>query len=162
MEYKSFETSRLKCRPLVIRDINNFYLLVEPDSLVKKYFRFGSSRGEIGEFIVGLNNPSSEVIHVGIFLKSSNELIGYIGGYFSSFTELCVEYFISEKFRRQKYCLEALYDYIHYRRLEGITSFHFKVEDGNEASACLLKKLGAAFSETSVMNERSFDVYTLV
>lgn len=161
MKYKSFDTPRLKCRPFVMRDLDKFYSLISDDELIQKYFRFGNTRGEVAEFLIGLQDVSNPVIADAILLKSTSEMIGYISGYLTNSAEFCIEYFISQEHRRHHYVLEALSNYIVFRRLEGYSSFCFNVEVDNKASMLALQKFGANFSKTFVNAGRTFNVYTL-
>ena len=75
----SYTTSRLNCRPLNKLDYPAFADGVIQDKDIQKYFRMGKSYGEVYDFLEEL--PNTDCIPVGLFKKSTNQLIGYINGY---------------------------------------------------------------------------------
>lgn len=155
----SFDTQSLKCRPLVDANFNDFVSIVSSDKEIQKYFRFGNTLPELLDFYASIQ--TSNCINVGIFLKNTSALIGYINGYIYSSDELLVELFISESFRCEYYAFEALEGYFVAVSKLNFTSFRFEVEPGNCASISLLDKFLARelepFKDEST--KREFLVY---
>ena len=94
----SYTTARLICRPLNALDYPVFADGVVQDQEVQKYFRIGSSYGKVCDFLDEL--PNTDCIPVGIFTKSTNQLLGYINGYAFCNDTLLVEFFVFEYYRQ--------------------------------------------------------------
>lgn len=141
-----YDTLRLKCRPLARKDFSAFAEKVVNDKEIQHFFEFGTSTLEVIDFLETLTR--TECIPLGIFLKSTNMLIGYINGNVFVSGELLIEFFIFSPYRRNNYMLEALNDYINFCKLRGFSAFRFDVEPDNVASLSLLEKLGATHSDS--------------
>ncbi len=154
----NYDTVRLKCRPLTIRD-NTSLLEIVNDPVTQRFFRIGNSLGEVTEYILGITQY--DALQVGLTLKSTKQLIGVICGYDRGGCELQVEFYLDALYRRQKYMLEALSSYIDFAKLEGFLTFRFEVEPENLASISLLSCFGARhFSDEDFTdNGRNFKVY---
>lgn len=165
MKDLKYDTPRLKCRSLTRTDFSEFAEIVTSDKMIQKFFRFGESYGEVMEFLYGLS--PSDCIPVGVFLKSTNVLIGYINGYFYSPGTLLVEFFIAEGHRYNHYASEALNGFINSVSSYGLDEFRFDVETDNVASLALLGQFSAVhcikedFSSEAGNTKREFRVYKI-
>ena len=158
----SYTTARLICRPLNALDYPVFADGVVQDQEVQKYFRIGSSYGKVCDFLDEL--PNTDCIPVGIFTKSTNQLLGYINGYAFCNDTLLVEFFVFEYYRSCRYITEALEEYFRQCISKcGIRNFRFEVEPDNIKSLAILQKFGARHAEEEDYkdSEREFLVYSL-
>ena len=122
----SYTTSRLNCRPLNKLDYPAFADGVIQDKDIQKYFRMGKSYGEVCDFLEEL--PNTDCIPVGLFKKSTNQLIGYINGYVfgkDTLTEALDAYTLQ--------CINKC----------GVKNFRFEVDADNFKSISALKKFHA-------------------
>lgn len=158
----NYTTTRLKCRTLTRLDYSGFANSVIQDEQIQKYFNFGSSFGEVIDFLYELTN--TDCIPVGLFTKSTNQLIGYVNGYAFQKGTLLVEFFILEYYRSCRYITEALnVFFLQCGNQCGIRNFRFEVEPDNVKSISVLEKFGARHSEKDDFEDgkRKFLVYTL-
>ena len=158
----SYATIRLNCRPLNSLDYPAFADGVVQDKDIQKYFRMGKSYGEVCDFLEEL--PNTDCIPVGIFTKSTNQLLGYINGYAFGNDTLLMEFFVFEYYRSCRYITEALEEYFRQCISKcGIRDFRFEVEPDNIKSLAILQKFGARHAEEEDYkdSEREFLVYSL-
>ena len=135
-----FDTVRLKCRPLAQKDFSSFWDIVTADQEIRKYFHFPE------DF---LDSISEEFFQVGLFLKTTGKLIGFIHGLFYTDNELWVELFISETHRSQRYAREALNAYMDYvSGIHHFSVFRFDIESQNNASLEFFSSIGAMHVES--------------
>lgn len=138
----SYTTSRLNCRPLNKLDYPAFADGVIQDKDIQKYFRMGKSYGEVCDFLEEL--PNTDCIPVGLFKKSTNQLIGYINGYVFGKDTLLMEFFVFEYYRSCRYITEALDAYtLQCINKCGVKNFRFEVDADNFKSISALKKFHA-------------------
>lgn len=138
----SYTTSRLNCRPLNTLDYPAFADGVIQDKEIQKYFQIGSSYGKACDFLEEL--PNTDCIPVGLFKKSTNQLIGYINGYVFGKDTLLVEFFIFAYHRSCRYITEALDEYtLQCMNKYGVKNFRFEVDADNFKSISALKKFHA-------------------
>lgn len=161
----NFDTARLHLRQLTPRDLSDFYNLIS-DPIIKKYFRYGDSFGEVAESIISLPATEDNAIKLGIFSKYTNQLIGYISGSNLSHGELLTEFFIGKYFREQHYALEVLNSFFNFCHSKGYNCFRFAIEDGNIASLKLLQHFPITHYpeedfNSKVETNRHFNVYKL-
>ena len=158
----SYATIRLNCRPLNSLDYPAFADGVVQDKDIQKYFRMGKSYGEVCDFLEEL--PNTDCVPIGIFTKSTNQLIGYINGYVFNKDTLLVEFFIFAYYRSCRYITEALEKYLTQCMNKcSVKNFQFEVEPDNFKSIPILEKFGARHSESEDYENdgRHFLVYNL-
>lgn len=101
MKLKEMNTERLVLRPVTESDWRKYISHVINDNEV--YVQYGyEPEPSLIEYI---QNPTPEVIYYSIFLKDTNEMVGYIG-----ITEMNdnLEFYTFKEHRNNHYCSEAL------------------------------------------------------
>lgn len=158
----TYTTKRLNCRPLSRLEYPEFVNNVLQDQKIQEYFRIGSSYGEVIDFLYEMLN--TDCIQIGIFSKSSNQLIGCINAYFFTKSTLLVEFFVFSYYRSCRYISEALQEFFAQCRSKcAVTDFRFEVEPSNQISISTLTKFGASHTEEKDFEngKRQFLVYEL-
>ena len=161
-----FDTQRLNCRPLENSDIPAFTAIVSFDKWIQHYFEIGFGIDVVKVFFDSLQ--SYECFPVIACLDSSTNIVGYINGFVRSPSELLIEYFIVEDYRKNGYARELLLAYLDECVKYGFSTFKFDVEDGNLPSANLLESLGATrcvdddFVLESNRGKRTFFTYEII
>lgn len=140
MELKEMSTERLILRPISGVDWKNYISHIINDNEI--YVQYGyEPEPSLIEYI---QNPTPEVIYYSIFLKDTNEMVGYIG-----ITEMNdnLEFYTFKEHRNNHYCSEALAVFMEmYLSGEMTGSTHENIIGEtiheNEASVHVLEKAG--------------------
>lgn len=137
------DAPRFRCQPLTRHDLGPFNSIIKNDSAVQKFFRFGS----LLSFFARIDEydccPMVVYRHLPKHSNSNPKMIGYINGYDYGNSEMLVEFFIAEEFRRRKYAAEIVKIFANHMRFSGYFTFRFHVEEENAACIALMEYLHA-------------------
>lgn len=113
-----FDTERLRLRTFRRKDFERF-LNIALDTEVQKYFKgLGSSVTEISEYFdIMMSQDKNYNEALAITLRSTHQIIGYVGAFSMPPDTLNVEYFLAKEFRKCGYATEAFKELISYIRI---------------------------------------------
>lgn len=162
------DAPRFQCLSLTQDALRSFSSIIENDSAVRRFFDFGNAQSFFEKISEYDCYPAAIYSKVRKNTQSKRQMIGYINGYNYGSGEMLVEFFISEKFRRQKYATEIIRIFTRCMRFYGYFTFRFQVEEENAACIALMKYLGAVHcytedvaSEHDPEVKRSYRMYML-
>lgn len=153
MNYFSFDTMRLNCRPLKTQgDYVAFSRLLE-DPTINTFF--GISNGI--DFLNSLRKV--DCYPLGIF--QNNVLIGYLNGYRYEHETLLVECFFDVAHRNQGLSQELIEKFMLEMTQLGFFKFKFDVEELNAPAIASLRKLDAVYSRSFKADGKDFRTYEI-
>ena len=138
-----FDTERLRLRTFRRKDFERF-LDIALDTEVQKYFKgLGSSVTEISEYFdIMMCQDKNYNEALAITLRTTHQIIGYIGAFSMPPDTLNVEYFLAKEFRECRYATEAFEGLISYIRIFYPHTRYISliIDKGNIISQKLLSK----------------------
>lgn len=150
-----FDTERLRIRTFRRKDFERF-LDIALDKEVQKYFKgLGQSVSEISEYFDLLMSQDRQYNEaLAITLRTTHQIIGYIGAFSMPPETLNVEYFLAKEFRECRYGTEAFEGLISYIRIfyPHIRYISLMLDKKNIASQELLSNFGPEIRDFDTKN----------
>lgn len=154
----SFDTARLRCRPLIPSDFGAFSTIVSSESDIYNYLFDNNTNINLLDFYSSVVTQHSQ-INVGIFSKSTSAMVGCILGKLSSPTQLSVRIFISQSFRSENFAYEALSAYVFSVSHFTIETLKFVIKSDNIAAKSLLNKFSYSKKLEGFADKKTGDLF---